>query len=376
MPHTAPKPSTGPAVPVSGQAQHLALPVNAALLLVLAGFLLLIGKPVLLPIMAAVIAVYVLINVSEALRRVPLIGRLSAPMRRLLVLMAFSVVVLILLGVVIDTISRILREAPTYQSNIEKLVAQGADMLGVDERPDWKAIRDATFGRLSVQSLINTAFYNITGIGASVFLVIVYSAFLLSERAGFAVKLSAAMHDAEGAAKTEAMIRDINDRIGDYLAIKTLINVVLGSVSFVILWALEVDFPIFWALTIALLNYIPYFGSLVGVAFPVSLSIVQFGDLWWTLLLAVLLTMAQMIVGNIVEPRLIGRRVNLSPFVVLVSLAVWSSLWGFAGALLAVPLTSILSIILSSFEPTRPLAILMADRIDITSPLIKRDAGD
>ncbi|WP_113911381.1 AI-2E family transporter [Roseovarius dicentrarchi] len=359
---------------------QLALPVNAALLAVLAGFLIFIGKPVLLPILAAVIAVYVLISVSEAMRAVPLVGLLSAPMRRLLVLVAFTLVVLLLLGVVVDTISRILREAPTYQANIERLVAQGADMLGVDERPDWKTIRDATFGRLSVQTLINTALYNITGIGTSVFLVIVYSAFLLSERAGFAVKLSAAMRDAEGAAKTEAMIRDINDRIGDYLAIKTLINAMLGTVSFVVLWALDVDFAIFWALVIALLNYIPYFGSLVGVAFPVSLSIVQFGDLWWTMLLAILLTAAQMIVGNIVEPRLIGRRVNLSPFVVLVSLAVWSALWGLAGALLAVPLTSILSIVFSSFEPTRPLAILMADRIDLTvpsvaGPSIKRDVG-
>ncbi|MCQ0091871.1 AI-2E family transporter [Roseovarius sp. M141] len=348
--------------------QQLVLLVNAALLLVLTGFLLLIGKPVLLPILAAVIAVYVLINASEALRVVPLIGRLSPALRRLLVLMAFTLVVMTLLGVVVDTISRILREAPTYQSNIERLVAQGADMLGVDERPDWKTIRDATFGRLSLQSLINTALYSFTGVGASVFLVIVYSAFLLSERAGFAVKLSAAMRDAEGAARTEAMIRDINHRIGDYLAIKTLINVILGAVSYAILWALDVDFAIFWALVIALLNYIPYFGSLIGVAFPVCLSIVQFGDLWWTLLLAALLTVAQMIVGNIVEPRLIGRRVNLSPFVVLLSLAVWSALWGLAGALLAVPLTSILSIVFSSFEPTRPIAILMADRIEYKRP--------
>ncbi|HEY9039639.1 MAG TPA: AI-2E family transporter [Roseovarius sp.] len=353
-------------MPMIGGPQQLALPVNAALLMVLAGFLLLVGKPVLLPILAAVIAVYVLISASEALRRVPLIGRLPPAMRRLLVLMAFTLVVMLLLGVVIDTISRILREASVYQSNIERLVAQGAELLGVDERPDWRTIRDATFGRLSVQTLINTALFNITDIGASVFLVIVYSAFLLSERGGFAVKLSAAMRDPEGAARTEAMIRDINDRIGDYLAIKTLINAILGAVSFVILWALDVDFAIFWALVIALLNYIPYFGSLVGVAFPVGLSIVQFGDLWWTLLLAFLLTVAQMIVGNVVEPRLIGRRVNLSPLVVLVSLAVWGALWGLAGALLAVPLTSILSIVFSSFEPTRPIAILMSDRIEYT----------
>src|SRR5690606_38860522 len=110
----------------------------------------------------------------------------SPALRRALVLLAFTAVVVLLLGVVLDTISRILREAPTYQANIERLVAQGADRFGVDESPDWKTIRDATIGKLSVQTLINTALLNITGIGASVLLVIVYSAFLLSERAGFA----------------------------------------------------------------------------------------------------------------------------------------------------------------------------------------------
>lgn len=354
---------------MSGARGSVATLVNAALLVVLAGFLLRVGKPVLLPVLASVIAVYVLVSASEALGNLPVIGRFPAALRRAMVLLAFTAAVTVLLGVVVATISQILREAPVYQANIERLVAEVADAFGVDQRPDWKTIRDATLGRFSVQVIINTALLNVTGVGASVFLVIVYSAFLLAERGGFAAKLSAALPDPEDSERTAAMIRDINGRIGDYLAIKTLVNVILASASFAILWFLGIDFPLFWALVIGLLNYIPYFGSLVGVAFPVALSAVQFGNLQWTILLAVLLTGAQMIVGNIIEPRLIGRRVNLSPFVVLVSLAVWSTLWGLPGALLAVPLTSMLTIILSAFATTRPIAILMADRVaDQTLP--------
>ena len=226
-----------------------------------------------------------------------------------------------------------------------------------------------------MQQIINTALLNVSSVGASLFLVIVYSAFLLTERGTFAAKLSAAMKNPGDAENAEAMIRDINGRIGDYLAIKTLVNIILGTISFAILWALDIDFPLFWALLIALLNYIPYFGSLLAVTFPVLLSILQFGDLKWTLLLAVLLTIAQMVVGNILEPRLIGRRVNLSPFVVLVSLAVWSTLWGLPGALLAVPLTSMLTIVLSAFAPTRPFAILMADRVLGDRPLALDEKG-
>lgn len=337
--------------------------VNAALLVVLGGFLLIVGKPVLLPILAAVIAVYILTSASEALGRLPMLGRLPLGLRRLLVLLAFAAAILALSGVVVSTIGQVLSRSTLYQINIERLVAQGAEMLNVDERPDWATIRDATIGRFSVRRIVEAALLNVTGVGASVFLVVVYSAFLLAERADFAAKLSAALRDPGDAARTAAVIQDINTRIGDYLAVKTLVNAVLATISFAILAAMGVDFPLFWALAIGLLNYIPYIGSLVGVALPVALSIVQFGDLGRTLVLAILLTAAQVGVGSVLEPRLIGRRVNLSPFVVLVSLAVWSALWGLPGALLAVPLTSMLAIVLSAFEATRPFAVLMADRI-------------
>ncbi len=341
----------------------LALLVNAALLVVLLGFLLIVGKPVLLPILAAVIAVYVLMDASEALGRLPLVGRFSGGVRRFLVLLLFTAAVLLLAGVVINTITQILRDATTYQVNIERLVAQGAGLLGLDDRPDWQTIREATFGRLSVRDVINTALLNVSNIGTSLFLVIVYSAFLLAERGGFAAKLSAAVKDPESAARTEAMIRDINEKIGDYLAAKTLVNIGLGGISFVILWGMDIDFPLFWALMIGLLNYIPYFGSLVAVAFPVIMSVLQFGDLGRTVLLTVLLTVAQTWVANFMDPRLVGRRVNLSPFVVLVALSVWYAIWGLPGALLAVPLTSMLTIVLAAFPSTLPFAILMANHV-------------
>ena len=336
---------------------------NTAVLIVALGILLYLGKSVLLPILAAVIVVYVLVNTSAALGRVPVIGRLPESLRRLAVLLIFIAALVVIVGVVVSTISQILSQAPTYQANIEKLVAQGADLVGIDERPDWQTIRAATFGRFSIQSVINTAFLNVTGIAGPIFLVIVYSAFLLAERAGFSRKLALVMPDPEDAARTATIIRDINDRIGAYLAIKTLVNVILAVISYAILWGFGIDFPLFWALAIGLLNYIPYFGSLLAVLFPVALSVVQFGDLAWTLLLGALLTIAQMIVGSFVEPRLIGRRVNLSPFIVLVSLAVWTALWGLPGALLAVPLTSMMTIVLSAFAPTRPIALMMADRV-------------
>ncbi|MEP1929776.1 MAG: AI-2E family transporter, partial [Roseibium sp.] len=173
----------------------------------------------------------------------------------------------------------------------------------------------------------------------------------------------------EKAKRAMDVIREINTRISDYLAMKTLINVILGGISFVILYAHGTDFALFWAVMIGLLNYIPYVGAYIGVFFPVVLSLAQFGSLPVTLSLAAFLTGAQVILGNIVEPRFIGRQVNLSPVVVLIALSVWTALWGISGAILAVPMTSVMAIILGSFGTTRFLAVLLADQVD-------EDAGD
>ena len=105
-----------------------------------------------------------------------------------------------------------------------------------------------------------------------------------------------------------------------------------------------------------------------GVALPVILSVAQFGSPGTTAVLGTLLIAAQTYVGNILEPKMIGRQLNLSPFVILVALSVWSSVWGLAGAILAIPMTSVLAIICGSFASTRFIAVLLADTVDPALP--------
>jgi AI-2 transport protein TqsA len=117
------------------------------------------------------------------------------------------------------------------------------------------------------------------------------------------------------------IVNTINDRIGDYLAAKTFINLVLGLISYVVMIFIGLDFAAFWGVLIALLNYIPYIGSMGGVLFPTAIAIVQFeGD--WSMIATCFfgLTFCQVFVGSFLEPSLMGRQLNLSPFVILVSL--------------------------------------------------------
>jgi predicted PurR-regulated permease PerM len=330
-------------------------------LVLMAGWLLVIGQAIILPIVTAIIAVYVLTTAAEALERVPLIGRLPSVLRHGMVLLGFTLVVLAMALVVTVTIDQLVAVMPRYQSNLETLIARAADIGGM-EHPVWDDLVEATLGRMNLQAILLRALSGVTSVGLTVFLVVIYAGFLMGERSILALKLAAAFPREEQAERTGQILSDINRKIGEYLATKTLINVILGTISYVILWGMEVDFALFWAVVIGLLNYIPYVGSIIGVALPVLLSLAQFGSFGTTAALAALLIAAQASIGNVLDPWMIGRQLNLSPLVILMSLSIWSSLWGLPGAILAIPMTSMLVIIFGAFGSTQFLAVLLSGR--------------
>ena len=136
-------------------------------------------------------------------------------------------------------------------------------------------------------------------------MVLLYASFLLIEQDAFAEKLTQFSTDPGNTARIRQITDDINTRVGSYLAVKTGVC--------------------------ALLNYIPYIGSFVGVALPVTMAVVQFGDLGVALAVLAILTAIQFVIGNFLDPYLMGSSLNLSPFAILMSLAMWSQLWGLAG---------------------------------------------
>jgi len=345
-------------------------PVNRLITLVLSvflaimiGFLLLIGKSILMPIMIAVLSVYVIASASKAMERWRATRWMPAILRKALLILGFLLVLVAFSWVVIVTARELVALAPEYQANIERMIAQGFWLFGLRENPDWETIAEAVFGRVDVRAVIGALAGSAGTMVTVLVMTAVYAVFLASEAAGFAHKLAVALPNRTQAARTQDLIEAVNARIGEYLAVKTLINVIIGTISWVILWLFGIDHAIFWALMIGLLNYIPYFGSLIAVALAVLMSMVQFGSLAYSLAVAVALTGANMWVGNWLEPRMIGRRVNMSPFVVVVALSFWTGFWGVAGAILAVPMTSMLAIILAAFSQTRPIAVLLANDV-------------
>ncbi|ETW12881.1 hypothetical protein ATO8_10068 [Roseivivax marinus] len=331
-------------------------------LAIMLGWLFWMGKPILLPVLTAIISLYVLSAAASALKRVPLVNLLPLWALRVIVLLLFSAALALLFFGLVANFNRVAGAIPGYEQNLDALVGRAATMFGIEDEPNWAIVRDNTLGRIDVASYLAPLANQIRGVGATLFLVVLYAAFFFAERAVFADKVSIALGGLRRGRKAVDLVDRINTRISDYLLVKTFVNLVLGAVSFAIMWLIGVEFALFWAVLIAFLNYVPYFGSLIGVLFPVLLSLVQSGSFGFAALALATLTVAQVYVGAVLEPRLMGRTFNLSPAVVLLALAFWGALWGIAGAILAVPLTASLVIVLAEIDATRPIAVMLSAR--------------
>lgn len=340
---------------------NLSLAVFLALAL---GWILYVGRGIFLPIVAAIIAVYIMSSATSAMKRLSIFQRVPSGVLQVFVLLIFTILVVSLAILVAATVREISIVAPTYEQNLDTFFERVANQYEFDRQDIWDELRAVTIDAFDLHAILLRALSGFTNISGTIFLIVVYAAFLLGERGGFEQKIRAAFPSQEQGQKALSIFSEINRKISDYLAVKTAINILLATISYVLLWLHGVDFALFWAIVIGLLNYIPYIGSYLGVIFPVVLSFAQFVSLPLTLSLAVFLSLAQFIVGSIVEPRFIGRQVNLSPVVVLVSLSVWASLWGVPGAILAVPLTSVMAIVFASFDGTRFLYVLLANQVE------------
>jgi predicted PurR-regulated permease PerM len=184
--------------------------------------------------------------------------------------------------------------------------------------------------------------------------------FLLFEQRIFDRKLHALMRDPGRADRVRELLGRISRQIEGYVWVKTLTSLLTGVVSFLIMWAVGIDFAEFWALVIFLLNFIPIIGALLGVIFPSLLALVQFETIVPFLIASSALSATQFVVGNLIEPRLMGRQLNLSPLVIILSLAFWGALWGIVGMILCIPIAVIIMIICGHFGPTRPVAIMLS----------------
>jgi predicted PurR-regulated permease PerM len=196
----------------------------------------------------------------------------------------------------------------------------------------------------------------VAGFASGAVLVLVIAIFGMVEADRFRTKLAAAF--GTGAADHQRFAKIINE-VQRYLTIKTVISLITGFLIGLWCWAIGLDFAIFWGLVAFILNYIPSIGSFIAAVPAFMLALIQLGPSF-ALLSAIGYIAVNILLGNVIEPMLLGRQLGLSPLVVIVSVVFWGWLWGPIGFLLAVPLTMIARIMLENTEGYSWIAVLMA----------------
>lgn len=260
------------------------------------------------------------------------------------------------MGVMVGaSINQFVRAVPAYRVRLNEgmgTVLEWARDAGVDELA-LQQLRSIDAG--SVMGLVGDAFGAVGGLLGNSFIIILTILFILFEVSSFPVKMRAAFGGSEGAIDS---FREIAGNVAHYLGLKTIISLVTGAAAGVWVALVGLDFALLWGLLAFILNYIPTFGSLIAAIPAILLALVQLGP-GPAALVALGYIVVNLVMGNVIEPRVMGQGLGLSTLVVFLSLLAWGWVLGTVGMFLAVPLTVALRIALESSDDTRWLAVLM-----------------
>ena len=320
-------------------------------------YVLAIGKNILIPMVFSVFIWY-LINVLTSVFKRLRFGKkrtLPVPIAFTGALISIGAFLFFSVHIISTNLAEVIAMAPTYQRNLVRVIEQIFTNLPLEEPPTIRMlIREINFTAMATPLA-----RGLTGFLGRGVIIIVYVLFLFLEQRSFGKKFIA-LANSDRQDEIKGMITRIDKDIRMYIGIKTSMSIITGILSYIILKFIELDFASFWAFTIFLLNFIPTVGSIVATIFPSLLALVQFENFQPFFVVIISITAIQQFIGNFLEPRLMGDRLNLSPLVILLSLALWSRLWGIAGMLFCVPITSIAMITLSHFQQCNCIAGLLS----------------
>ncbi len=261
-------------------------------------------------------------------------------------------------NLLLDNINYLSQNLPAYEKNIKHV----SELLEKTFKLDLIAQAKDFTGGLLISDIIGQIINAVSSILGNTFIVLIYLIFLLMEEAGFDKKLDLLFSTPAKASQASKILHKIDHSIGRYISMKTLISSMTGLCSFVALKIIGVDAPLFWAFIIFSLDYIPNIGALFAAILPTSFALLQYGTLAPALWVLFSLGAIQLVIGNFIEPKIMGNSLNLSSLVVILTLSLWGALWGIVGMIISVPITVIMLIFFSEFPATRNIAIILSEK--------------
>jgi AI-2 transport protein TqsA len=274
----------------------------------------------------------------------------------LIIFLGLLVVALLLMIFAGRSLNTLTRQLPAYQERLAGIITYCITWLnsqGADIDPNNFLLADYFSPRVII-NLVSYGLAILRALFTNMFLVLLTVLFILLEASGFPQKLAAAFPDP----KIQEHFKTISANVNRYMGLKALISLATGISIWILLALIGVEFPGTWGLLAFFLNFIPAIGSIIAAIPAILWALLQLG--FTAALLTLLAFLAvNIIIGNFLDPRLIGRKLGLSPLVVIISLIFWGWVLGPIGMLLSVPLTMIVKIALGSNEDTRWIAVLL-----------------
>jgi len=263
---------------------------------------------------------------------------------------------IILGGVVGSAVNDFRKALPEYEEQLSEQISWSVQWLAKHDISLSMEEVGSYFDPSKVMNLVTTTLTGFSSVLGNIFLLLITVVFMLAEGNVFPRKLHIAFGDS---AQTEKKLDHFLTMVNRYMAIKTMVSLVTGIIIGTVLWGMGVQFYVLWGLLAFLLNYIPNIGSIISAVPAVILTFLQLGAGYASVVIGLFVSV-NMIMGNAVEPRLMGRSLGLSTLVVFLSLIFWGWLLGVVGMLLSVPLTMILKLALENSEDGRWFSILLS----------------
>lgn len=318
------------------------------------------GESLLIPIIFAVFLWFIIREMRRLIDRIDFFKKyIPGWIKNLLV----SILILGVLGGTSSIITMNIRSLSNsfdkYEKNAEKFLEY------INSTFDINLVELITdqLGNIDFTGILSSVFNSLTEIVGNAFIILIYAVFVFLEETHFTNKLKKALGPKYSG--TSEILHKIESSIRSYLGLKTLLSFTTGLLSYFALLIIGIEAPAFWAFLIFILNYIPTIGSLIATLFPAVFGIFQFGEFLPAGLVLIFVGSIQVLVGNLLEPRLMGNSLNVSSLVAIISLTLWGALWGVTGMIISVPVTVMMVIVFAQFNSTRPMAIMLSEKGEV-----------
>ncbi len=322
------------------------------------------GKNMLIQLIIAFLLWFATLQLKKSACRFSWFSRyVPDKLQSIAVLVFLLSVVYLLLNAVVSNLSNLVASLPAYEKNVTSIGVVIEDTFHFDLQAEISSI----IASLDIRNILAQLANSLSGVLSNSMMMLIYLLFIFLETDSVKLKIKAFFPEDSNRKRFMKTLEKIELSLSSYFRVKTLMSLLTGFLSYLVLLFVGVDSPIFWAFLIFVLNYIPTIGSLVATIFPAVFSLLQFGEFLPFIVILLSIGSIQQIVGNFVEPRLMGKSLNISPMVTIIALTIWGQIWGVMGMLLSVPITVTMIIVLSQFPTTQKVAILLSEKGELSA---------